>query len=229
MTDNTLLDWTPASPPPRATQEGRYVRLEPLDLASHGDDLWHALQGPHSDPALWDYLPYGPFAQRGAFDAWLAANQASSDPLFFCVIDKAAQRAVGLLSFLRIATQDGCIEIGHIAFGRVMQRSPASTEAIWLLMSLAMDGLGNRRLEWKCNALNQRSRHAARRLGFTQEGVFRQHAVIKGQNRDTAWFSIIDSEWAQRRDALQRWLAPDNFDAEGRQRQRLEALRQPRQ
>lgn len=225
MNDSTLLDWTPASPPPRAPLDGRHVRLEPLDARRHGDELWHALQGPDSDPNLWDYLPYGPFAERGAFDAWLQGRQATHDPLFFTVIDNATAGAAGLLAFLRIVADDGCIEIGHIAFGRAMQRSPASTEAIWLLMSLAMDDLGNRRLEWKCNARNQRSRRAAERLGFTQEGVFRQHAVIKGQNRDTAWFSIIDGEWPQRRDALQRWLATGNFDARGRQRQRLEDLR----
>lgn len=226
MTQNSLLDWKPVSPPPRAPLDGRYVRLEPLDAQHHGEDLWHALQGPESDPALWDYLPYGPFAYRGAFETWLAGRQATDDPLFFTVIDKATARAVGLLSFLRIAPADGCIEIGHIAFGRAMQRSPASTEAIWLLMRLAMDGLGNRRLEWKCNARNARSRRAAERLGFTQEGLFRQHAVIKGQNRDTAWFSIIDSEWPQRRKALQRWLAPENFDEQRQQRRRLEDFRQ---
>lgn len=225
MTKNSLLDWKPVSPPPRALLDGCYVRLEPLDAQHHGEDLWHALQGPESDPALWDYLPYGPFADRDAFETWLAGKQATDDPLFFTVIDKATARAVGLLSFLRIAPADGCIEIGHIAFGRAMQRSPASTEAIWLLMRLAMDGLGNRRLEWKCNARNARSRRAAERLGFTQEGLFRQHAVIKGQNRDTAWFSIIDSEWPQRREAFVRWLSPDNFDKQGKQCQRLEELR----
>lgn len=225
MTD-TLLDWKPVPAPPRAPIDGRYVDLQPLDVARHGDDLWHALLGPESDPALWDYLPYGPFAERSAFDSWLRDKQSGSDPLFFTVIDKATERAVGLLSFLRIAAADGCIEIGHIAFGRAMQRSPASTEAIWLLMRLAMDGLGNRRLEWKCNARNARSRRAAERLGFTQEGLFRQHAVIKGQNRDTAWFSIIDSEWPPLRDAFVRWLSPDNFDEQGKQRQRLEAFRE---
>lgn len=225
MTDDTLLDWKPVSPPPRSAIAGRYVRLEPLDATVHGDDLWHALQGLDSDPALWDYLPYGPFAERAAFDAWLQDKQSTSDPLFFSVIGKTNGRAVGLLSFLRIAPNDGCIEIGHIAFGRAMQRSPASTEAIWLLMSLAMDDLGNRRLEWKCNARNARSLRAAERLGFVQEGLFRQHAVIKGKNRDTAWFSIIDSEWPQCREAFVRWLSPDNFNEQGKQRQRLEALR----
>ncbi|WP_027910425.1 GNAT family N-acetyltransferase [Pseudomonas sp. URMO17WK12:I4] len=221
-----LLDWKPATPPPRAPIDGCFVRLEPLEAQRHGDDLWLALQGPDGDPALWDYLPYGPFAERGAFDDWLAGKQASDDPLFFTVIDAASKRAVGLLSFLRIAPADGCIEIGHIAFGRAMQRSPASTEAIWLLMSLAMDELGNRRLEWKCNARNARSMRAAERLGFTQEGLFRQHAVIKGQNRDTAWFSIIDGEWPAIREAFVCWLAADNFDEQGKQRRRLEEFRE---
>jgi RimJ/RimL family protein N-acetyltransferase len=202
------------------------VRLEPLDPGRHGDDLWQALQGPDCDPALWEYLPYGPFSERAAFKAWLSANAASTDPLFFSVIDLSRQRAVGLLSFLRIAPGDGCIEIGHIAFGRAMQRSPASTEAVYLLAKLALGELGYRRLEWKCNADNTRSMRAAKRLGFSYEGLFRQHMVVKGRNRDTAWFAIIDGEWPVRRAAFERWLAADNFDAEGRQKRRLEQLRE---
>ena len=225
MTEATRLDWQPVPIPPRTPLGGQYVRLQPLALAAHGDELWLALQGPDSDPALWDYLPYGPFSERAAFDAWLAANAASADPLFFAVIDLASGRALGLLSFLRMAPRDGCIEIGHIAFGAAMQRSPASTEAVYLLAELAMTTLGYRRLEWKCNALNARSMRAAERLGFVYEGTFRQHMVIKGRNRDSAWFSIIDKEWPHCRAAFQRWLAPANFDQAGRQRQRLEALR----
>jgi RimJ/RimL family protein N-acetyltransferase len=176
---------------------------------------------------LWDYLPYGPFPERAAFDAWLAANAASADPLFFAVLERASLRAVGLLSFLRLAPKDGCIEIGHIAFGRAMQRSPASTEAVYLLAELAMGTLGYRRLEWKCNALNARSMRAAERLGFVYEGTFRQHMVIKGRNRDSAWFSILDREWPACQAAFQRWLAPANFDEQGRQQQSLQQLRQP--
>jgi RimJ/RimL family protein N-acetyltransferase len=219
-----LHHWQPRPFPPHQALHGRYVRLEPLDPVAHADDLWQALQGP--DPALWDYLPYGPFAERAGFDAWLAANAAGVDPLFFAVIELASRRALGLLSFLRITPKDGCIEIGHIAFGRVMQRSPASTEAVYLLAELAMDRLGYRRLEWKCNALNARSMRAAERLGFVHEGTFRQHMVIKGRNRDSAWFSIIDKEWPRCRAAFERWLANDNFDADGRQKQSLEALRE---
>lgn len=225
MTDDLHLDWQPVPNPARAPLSGHYVRLEPLDLAAHGDDLWLALQGPQSDPRLWDYLPYGPFPERTAFDAWLAANAASSDPLFFAVLERASQRAVGLLSFLRMAPKDGSIEIGHIAFGRAMQRSPASTEAVYLLAELAMGTLGYRRLEWKCNALNARSMRAAERLGFVYEGTFRQHMVIKGRNRDSAWFSILDHEWPACQVAFQRWLGSDNFDPQGRQIQRLEQLR----
>lgn len=221
----TPLDWQPVATPAREHLHGRHICLEPLDTQRHGDELWQALQGPDSDPLLWNYLPYGPFPERAAFDAWLAGHAVSTDPQFFAVVELASQRTVGLLSFLRITPKDGCIEIGHVAFGRAMQRSPASTEAVYLLAELALGTLGYRRLEWKCNALNSRSMRAAERLGFTFEGTFRQHMVIKGQNRDTAWFSILDSEWPRCRAAFQRWLAADNFDAQGQQRQRLEALR----
>ena len=226
MIRTDLSDWQPRPVPQRTPLQGRYVRLEPLDLAAHGQDLWQALQGPEADPLLWDYMPYGPFVERPAFDAWLAANAASADPLFFAVIDLPSERATGLLSFLRMAPKDGCIEIGHITFGRVMQRSPASTEAVYLLAELAMGTLGYRRLEWKCNALNTRSMRAAERLGFTYEGTFRQHMVVKGRNRDSAWFALLDREWPACRAAFTRWLAADNFDAQGRQRRTLEQLRE---
>lgn len=225
MNDQPLLNWRPAASPERCTLTGRTINLAPLDVALHGDDLWQALQGPDSDPVLWDYLPYGPFPERAPFDAWLAGNAASNDPLFFAVIDRTSGRAVGLLSYLRIFPKDGSIEIGHIAYGRVMQRSPASTEAVYLLARWAFE-MRYRRLEWKCNALNARSMRAAARLGFVFEGTFRQATVVKDRNRDTAWFSIIDSEWPRCQQAFERWLDAANFDASGRQRERLEALRQ---
>ncbi|OBY93569.1 GNAT family acetyltransferase [Pseudomonas sp. AU11447] len=225
MNDQPLLNWRPAASPERRTLAGRTINLAPLDVALHGDDLWHALQGPDSDPVLWDYLPYGPFPERAPFDAWLAANAASNDPLFFAVIDRASGRAVGLLSYLRIVPKDGSIEIGHIAYGRVMQRSPASTEAVYLLARWAFE-MGYRRLEWKCNALNARSMRAAARLGFTYEGTFRQATVVKDRNRDTAWFSIIDSEWPRCQRAFEAWLDASNLEAGGQQRKRLEDLRQ---
>lgn len=218
-----LHHWQARPLPPRQPLQGRFVRLQPLDPVRHGDDLWQALQGP--DPALWDYLPYGPFAERAAFDAWLAGNAAGADPLFYTVLEPDGGRALGLLSFLRIVPRDGCIEIGHIAFGAAMQRSPASTEAVYLLAAQAFDTLGYRRLEWKCDARNARSMRAAERLGFTYEGLFRQHMVVKGCNRDSAWFAILDGEWPRCRAAFERWLEADNFDADGRQRRRLEQLR----
>lgn len=225
MNDQPLLNWHPAASPERRTLTGRTINLAPLDVATHGDDLWQALQGPDCDPVLWDYLPYGPFTGRAAFDAWLAGNAASNDPLFFAVVDRTSGRAVGLLSYLRIFPRDGSIEIGHIAYGRVMQRSPASTEAVYLLARWAFE-MGYRRLEWKCNALNARSMRAAARLGFVFEGTFRQATVVKDRNRDTAWFSIIDSEWPRCQRAFERWLDAANLDADGQQRARLEDLRQ---
>jgi RimJ/RimL family protein N-acetyltransferase len=225
MPQQPLHNWQPAATPPRTALNGHYVCLEPLDSARHGDELWQALQGPDSDPALWDYLPYGPFSERGAFDLWLSSHAASDDPLFFSVIDLRQQRAVGLLSLMRIVPADGCIEIGHVIFGAPMQRSPASTEAVYLLAKLAFATLGYRRLEWKCDAANTRSMQAAKRLGFSYEGLFRQHMVRKGRNRDTAWYSIIDREWPALAIGFERWLAADNFNAYGQQKQRLEDMR----
>lgn len=218
-----LSHWQPRPTPDQRTLPGRFVRLEALDATRHGDDLWAALQGP--DPALWDYLPYGPFNERGAFDAWLTTNAGSRDPLFYTVLEQGSGRALGLFSYLRITPQDGSIEIGHVVFGASMQRTPGATEAVYLLARHAFDDLGYRRLEWKCDNANARSRRAAERFGFVHEGLFRQHMVRKGRNRDTAWFAIIDGEWAVRREAFERWLAADNFAAEGQQKQRLETFR----
>lgn len=222
MSDD-LSQWRARPFPPHEALAGQFVRLQPLDAAHHGDDLWHALQGP--DPSLWDYLPYGPFATRVAFDAWLAGQAGSRDPQCYAVVEQANGRALGLLAFLRIEPGHGCIEIGHVLFGAALQRRPGATEALYLLARQAFDGLGYRRLEWKCDARNARSRRAAERLGFAYEGVFRQHRVVKGGNRDTAWFALLDGDWPRCRAAFARWLAADNFDAEGQQRQRLAALR----
>ncbi|MBD9413359.1 GNAT family N-acetyltransferase [Pseudomonas sp. PDM16] len=218
-----LSQWQTRPFPPHEVQQGRFIRLERLDVVRHGDDLWQELQGP--DPALWDYLPYGPFTERTAFDAWLAGNADSHDPQFHAVVEQTSGRALGLIAYLRITPKDGCIEIGHVAFGGTMQRTPGTTEAVFLLARHAFDDLGYRRFEWKCNARNARSKRAAERFGFVYEGLFRQHMVVKGESRDTAWYAMIDSEWPACRTAFQRWLAVDNFDAEGQQRHRLEALR----
>jgi len=218
-----LSHWQPRPFPPHEMLQGRFIRLQPLDAARHGDDLWQELQGP--DPALWDYLPYGPFAERTAFDAWLAGHADSRDPQCYAVVEQAGGSALGLLAYLRITPKDGCIEIGHIAFGAALQRTPAASEAVFLLARQAFDELGYRRLEWKCNARNARSRRAAERFGFVYEGLFRQHMVVKGESRDTAWYALIDSDWPQCRQALQRWLATANFDGEGQQIRRLGELR----
>jgi len=210
----------PASPPAHRALVGTRVRLEPLDPERHAGDLLAAAAG---DPKLWDYLPYGPFADADELQAWLAEHAASTDPLFLAIIDTATERACGVVSYLRIAPEHGSIEIGHIWFGAPLQRTPAATETIYLLARHAFDDLGNRRLEWKCDAANARSRRAAERFGFTFEGVFRQHMIVKGRNRDTAWFSLLDSEWPAARAAFEAWLAPANFDADGRQRSALRA------
>jgi RimJ/RimL family protein N-acetyltransferase len=209
--------------PRREPLEGRLVRLEPLDPERHTEDLFAAAAD--GDPALWDYLSYGPFATPDDMRAHLTAQAASDDPLFLAVVDRATGRAGGVVSFLRMEPEHGVIEIGHIWFGAALQRTPQATETIHLLARYAFDELGNRRLEWKCDAANARSRRAADRFGFTFEGVFRQHMIVKGRNRDTAWFSIIDGEWPAVRAAFEAWLDPANFDADGRQRRALAELR----
>lgn len=223
MTQQALPDWQPANPPPRSPLNGRFARLEPLEPSRHGDDLWQALQGPDADPKLWDYMAYGPFSERAAFDAWLTG--CADTPRFYAVVEQASGRALGLLSYLNIVPVHGSIEIGHICYGRAMQRTAGATEVIYLLARHAFE-LGYRRLEWKCNNQNARSKRAAERYGFSYEGLFRQHLVIKGRNRDTAWYALLDQEWPACRDAFERWLAADNFDAQGLQRQSLGALRE---
>ena len=206
----------PATAPAHRVLAGERVRLEPLDPERHAEELFAAAAA--GDPRLWDYLSYGPFADAREMRAHLAGQATSSDPLFLAVVDEATGRAAGVVSYLRIEPEHGCIEIGHIWFGASLQRTAAATEVIYLLARHAFDDLGNRRLEWKCDAANARSRRAAERFGFTFEGVFRQHMIVKGRNRDTAWFSLLDSEWPAARDAFEAWLRPENFDAEGRQR-----------
>ena len=211
---DSLEHWLAARTPDTRTLEGRFIRLEKLDPARHGDELWLALQGPKADPKLWDYLPYGPFNERPAFDAWLHNHAASRDPHFYAVIDKSSGEAQGLLSLMCIVPEHGRIEIGHVAFGAPMQRSPKSTEAVYLLAREAF-ALGNRRLEWKCNNDNTRSKRTAVRFGYTYEGVFRQHMVVKGNNRDTTWYSIISTEWPAVAVGFEKWLALDNQPESG--------------
>lgn len=204
-----LADWKGAPAPTATLLEGRFIHLEKLDPARHADGLWQALEGPGADPKLWDYLPYGPFAERAAFDAWLGNHAAHNEPYFFSVIDRVSGDVQGILSLMSIVPAQGRIEIGHVTFGAPMQRSPKSTEAVYLLAKYAFEQ-GYRRLEWKCNNGNARSKYAAERLGFSFEGVFRQHMVVKGQNRDTAWFSILDGEWPTVGAGFEQWLSQAN-------------------
>jgi RimJ/RimL family protein N-acetyltransferase len=218
------VNWKPALRPERQVLEGQRVRLEPFDAERHEDALHGALHEGEGDPRLWDYIGYGPFA-KPEWDSWFAESAASDDPLFFAIVDRGGGGPLGQASYPRIDPEQGAIEIGHIVLGPKLQRTPGATEAMFLLARHAFDDLGYRRLEWKTDALNARSRRAAERLGFTFEGVFRQHMVIKGRNRDTAWFSIIDREWPAVRSAFEQWLAPGNFDEAGRQRQSLSTIR----
>ncbi len=211
--------------PARAPLNGGSVRLEPLDPAAHGEGLFAASHGSAEHEAVWRYMSIGPFGDRGSFQSWLAECAAAADPLAFAIRDLDTDSMMGMASFMRMTPAHGVIEIGFIWFGPEFQRSRQSTEALFLMMDHAMTALGYRRLEWKCNALNEKSRAAALRLGFWFEGVFHQHQVTKGHNRDTAWYSIIDGEWPTLRVAFQTWLAPANFDADGRQRQSLRDLR----
>ena len=212
----------PAQRPERVPISGRSVVLEPLDPRKHGDDLFIASKGADE---TWRYLPYGPFADREMFMAWLEAHAATSDPMAFAIVDRTAGAARGIATLMSIVPEHGVIEIGHIWLSPQLQRTRQATESIYLMSRLAFDELGYRRLEWKCDAANQASRRAAERFGFVFEGVFRQHRMIKGRNRDTAWYSITDGEWPSRRAAFEAWLAPDNFDSSGRQRRTLESLR----
>lgn len=218
------LKWTPATPPERTILQGRYVTLEPLDANRHADALFAAAEGDGADTLLWRYLGYGPFGSIESFRSWVQANSESADPLFHAVVPTGGD-ASGQTSFLRMDPTNGVIEIGHIWFGGLIQRSPATTEVIALLARHAFDNLGYRRLEWKCNARNARSRAAAERLGFTYEGTFRNHVVVRDRNRDTAWFSIIQEEWPRVSAAFDAWLSPENFGADGEQIRSLVEIR----
>jgi RimJ/RimL family protein N-acetyltransferase len=218
------LRWSPARVPDRTAIDGDLVRLEVLDPERHSTSLFTSSHVPGAE-GLWQHLPYGPFADQAEFDAWLAQRAASNDPLFYAVVDWESMRAVGMASFMRMKPDNGVIEIGHIWFAPELQRTRKATEAIFLMARTAFDELGYRRLEWKCDSLNVPSRRAADRFGFTFEGIFRQHMIVKGRNRDTAWFSITDGEWPSRKAAFESWLAPDNFDQLGRQRRTLASFR----
>lgn len=220
-----LPGWTPPQPPPRTAMQGRYCRVEPIAPERHAAEL-HAANMLDPSGRAFTYLTSGPFDTSSAYRQWMEKSCLGDDPLFHAIIDAASGKAVGVATFMRIDAGNGVIEVGNINYSPLLQRTPAATEAMYLMMKRAFE-LGYRRYEWKCDALNAPSRAAAQRLGFSYEGLFRQATVYKGRSRDTAWYSIIDSEWPQLEQAYTHWLAPDNFDASGRQRQRLSDLTAP--
>jgi RimJ/RimL family protein N-acetyltransferase len=215
--------WTPPQRPGPDGFLGRWAELERLSAAKHAEALFAANR---ASDAIWDWLPYGPFPEGEAYLAWVEEMAAREDPFFYAIRDRETGHWGGVASFLRIAPEAGSIEVGHINFAPRLQRSRAATEAMFHMMHWVFEA-GYRRYEWKCNALNRASRRAAERFGFSYEGVFRQAAVVKGRNRDTAWFACIDTEWPALRAAYELWLDPVNFDAEGRQRQALSDLTRP--
>lgn len=221
----TVPNWQPASRPKGITLTGRFCRLEPVSMDKHARELFEA-NSADNNGAMWTYLFYGPFDNFDVYCEWLRQNCFGDNPLFFAIIDLASTKAVGLAAYMRIDPDHGSIEIGHLAYSPALQRKPAATEAMFLMMKYAFE-LGYRRYEWKCNALNYPSRRAAQRLGFSYEGVFRQANVAKGRNRDTAWFATIDCEWPALRIAFERWLAPENFDVNEQQRESLSTLTAP--
>jgi RimJ/RimL family protein N-acetyltransferase len=217
-----LPTWQPPPRPARTPLDGAWTRLEPLDPDRHAQALWEA-NALDTEGRNWTYLPIGPFASFAEYDAWLRQVAPGDDPQFFTIVDRATDRPIGVASYLRIDPNAGSIEVGHINYSPLAQRTRAATETMYLMMREAFR-LGYRRYEWKCDALNAPSRAAADRLGFTFEGIFRQATIYKGRSRDTAWYSILDREFPALDRAFTAWLAADNFDADGRQRRRLPDL-----
>ncbi|HWF48746.1 MAG TPA: GNAT family protein [Bryobacteraceae bacterium] len=218
-----LVDSRPAQRPRPIILEGRIVTLRPIQPDGDAEELYTGSHGPEAEQ-LWRYLSEGPFPDRASFDANLSKKAVSPDRVFFTIVDRASGRAVGQACYLRIDPANRVIEVGHILYTPALQRTAGATEAMYLLARHAFEDLGYRRYEWKCNALNSPSRRAALRLGFTFEGVFRQHMIVKGRNRDTAWFAMLDSEWPARKGAFERWLDPSNFDSVGRQKKSLQTI-----
>lgn len=219
----TESDLANAKRPERRMLMGRIVSLTPLNPQIHGDALYNATQG-ENQRHLWDYLPWGPFPDRNSFDSYLHQNATSEDPLFYAITNNVSGKAVGYAAYLRIEPIHRVIEVGSILFTPELQRTVGATEAMYLMAKYVFESLGYRRYEWKCNAMNIPSRQAALRLGFTFEGIFRQHMIVKGCNRDTAWYSMLDTEWPRRKAAFECWLDPSNFDTHGRQKITLRTL-----
>jgi RimJ/RimL family protein N-acetyltransferase len=211
------VDPKPAPMPGAVTLTGRFGTVERMNAARHGPTLWEAIRG---QDQVWTYLPSGPFADAESFASYLVHWENSSERVFYAIVDGNGH-AVGISALMEIRPAMRVIEVGNIVYSPALQRTPLGTEAQYLLARYAFETLGYRRYEWKCNALNAASRRAAERYGFSYEGLFRQHMIVKGHSRDTAWFSILDSEWPARKAAFERWLAPENFDRDGRQKTKL--------
>jgi RimJ/RimL family protein N-acetyltransferase len=216
-------NWQPRPLPPRTTLEGHYCRIEPLDADHHGADLY-AAYAVDTEDRVWTYMSAGPFESEEAFQDWVQSSSKGDDPLFCAIIDKVTDKAVGVASYLRIDPDQGVIEVGNINYSPSLQQTAAATEVIYLMMRRVFVELGYRRFEWKCDHLNAPSRRAAERLGFSFEGIFRQAIMYKGRNRDTAWYSIIDTEWPVLDVAYNAWLDGENFDAAGHQKMTLGEL-----
>jgi RimJ/RimL family protein N-acetyltransferase len=222
-TGATLPEWNACPPPRKEAIHGQYCRLEPVSIERHGADLWQAFNT-DTKHLIWTYLPYGPFDKQSELEDWISATCLGDDPLFYAVIDLKNGSATGMASYLRIQPEVGVIEVGHINFSPMLQQTTAATEAMYLMMKNAFD-LGYRRYEWKCDNLNLGSQAAANRLGFSYDGLFKQATIYKNRNRDTAWFSILDSDWPSLREGYLTWLVGNNFDAGGAQKSKLHQSR----
>lgn len=220
-----LSGWKSPPFPPAEPMPGRHCRLDPAHTTRHAAELFEACASDKTG-AMWTYLPYGPFESLAGLEDWFKTLAAGPDPMPFAIIDLTTNRVVGLAAYLHMAPATGSIEVGHVIYPPQLQRATIATEAMYLMMKRAFE-LGYRRYEWKCDTFNAKSRAAAQRLGFSFEGIFRQAIVYKNRTRDTAWFSVIDSEWPARQAAFERWLNPANFDERGGQRTRLSDLTTP--
>lgn len=212
----------PGTTPDLRPLHGRWIRLDPVSVARHAQSLFSSFDGKDPDGDVWTWLAYGPFSDLESFAAWLKDREAARDPWFYAFVDRKSGEAVGMGAFMRADPGNGVIEIGNIWMAPALQRTREATEAIYLMIRHAFDDLGVRRLEWKCDTLNEPSRRAAKRFGFTFEGIFRQHFIIKGRNRDTAWFAMLDKDWPKVRAGFEAWLDEGNFDTEGNQKAKLQ-------
>lgn len=223
-----VIKLPPALVPSRIAIKGRYVTLEPQEASKHAQELYRASHDSEEALKIWDYLTYGPWPDVDAYAATIRAQSASFDPVFFAIRSNQSGRACGQASFLDIHAQNGVTEIGHIWFGPELQRTRGATESLFLMLCNAMDDQGYRRMQWRCNALNARSRSAARRLGFRFEGIFYNNLIFKGMNRDTAWYSILDDEWPEIREKIADWLEPSNYGSDGKPKTSLSKIMEDR-